>query len=308
MQQPVLVPLDGSALAEQALPYAEALAGSACELILLEVGEDEDSEFRLPERHDDSCAQLEVAVGDPVEQILDVAQELGAGLIVMTSRGRGASGHAAMGRVADAVTRRSSVPVLVVRPQANDGGSAPPAIQRLVVPLDGSPLDDTALPVAQSLAKTMQLPMHLIAVDDASSLVSEEVAPDSDVEHAVDTKRVLELDATAEGMLTRLSQRLATDGQQVSTEVLHGAPHQAIAGATQPGDIIVMPRHGRSGKKRSLLERAADTLVREGAVPVLLVPSGLDRASQSQSTASAALGSGIPEGESDPITPVPDER
>ena len=74
MQQPILVPLDGSDFAAQALPFAEMLAGSMCELILLEVGEDKVDEFLLQERYGDSCAHLEAITGDPVEQILQVAQ------------------------------------------------------------------------------------------------------------------------------------------------------------------------------------------------------------------------------------------
>ena len=74
MLQPVLVPLDGSELAEQALPYAEALAKPGCELILLEVGQESDDDLGLLERHADSCARLETATGDPAEQILQVTE------------------------------------------------------------------------------------------------------------------------------------------------------------------------------------------------------------------------------------------
>src|SRR4051812_43808937 len=116
MRQPVLVPLDGSELAEQALPYAEAVAGSKCQLILLEVGDDGDNEFLLQQRQGESCAYLHTVFGDPVEQILGLAQELDAGLIVMTTRGRGAVGRTALGSVADAVTCKSAIPVMLIRP------------------------------------------------------------------------------------------------------------------------------------------------------------------------------------------------
>jgi len=116
MKPPVLVPLDGSDLAEQALPYARELAEPGCQLILLEVGEDED-DLGVLERHAGSCASLETAVGDPAEQILRVARDLQAGLIVMTTHGRGALGRWVFGSVADQVMRTSPVPVLVVRPR-----------------------------------------------------------------------------------------------------------------------------------------------------------------------------------------------
>lgn len=160
MQQPILVPLDGSDLAEQALPYAEALAESGRQLILLEVGQDSDDDLRALERHADSGARLETAQGDPTEQILQVAQDLGVGLIVMTTNGRGAVGCWAFGSVADQVTRRSPVPVFVVRPREEDGSDVSPVIRRLVVPLDGSALAEEALPTAVSLAKRLNVPVQ----------------------------------------------------------------------------------------------------------------------------------------------------
>ena len=64
-----------------------------------------------------------IADGDPAEQILEVARKLGVGLIVMTTHGRGALGRWAFGSVADAVSRRAPVPVMIIRPQE---GEIPP--------------------------------------------------------------------------------------------------------------------------------------------------------------------------------------
>jgi nucleotide-binding universal stress UspA family protein len=113
MPQPVLVPLDGSSLAEQALPYAEKLAEPGCQLILLEIGQDED-DLGLLDRHADSCASRETAVKDPAEQILQVARDLGVGMIVMTSRGLGGAKRCLLGSVADKLIRECPVPVVLV--------------------------------------------------------------------------------------------------------------------------------------------------------------------------------------------------
>jgi nucleotide-binding universal stress UspA family protein len=175
MLKPILVPLDGSALAEQALPYAEALAAPGRELILLEVGPDED-ELSLLDRHADSCARLQTATGDPAQQILQVARDLGVGLIVMTRHGRGALGREAFGSVADTVTRTAPVPVLVVRPDTDEAPAAP-VIRRVVVPLDGSSLAERALPTAQALAEQLKVPMHLVTAIDVTSLLPVEMLP-----------------------------------------------------------------------------------------------------------------------------------
>jgi hypothetical protein len=78
-------------------------------------------------------------------------------------------------------------------------------------------------------------------------------------------------------MLTRVSQRLAAEGLQVDTEVLHGSPHQAITDAAKPGDVIVMTSHGRGGVKRWLLDSVAEKLIRDGSSSVVLVPARQQR-------------------------------
>lgn len=270
MLQPILVPLDGSPDAEQALPYAEALAEPGCQLILLEVGEDPDSEFFLLDRHAGSCARLETANGDPAEQILRVARDLGVGAIVMTTHGRGALGRWAFGGVADAVTRRSPVPVMVVRP----GEAMPePEMRRLVVPLDGSPLAEAALPFAQALAQQLRIPVRLLTAVDPVSLVPSAVAPALAFDAEVYSDTLDRLRSAAQGWLTTASDRLREAGIEASGEIIPGSPYVALADALQPGDVVVMTSHGRSGVTRVLLGSVAEKLIREGPSPVILVPA-----------------------------------
>jgi nucleotide-binding universal stress UspA family protein len=271
MWQPVLVPLDGSPEAEQALPYAEALAAPGCQLILLEVGEDPDDEFALLERHADSCAHLETASGDPAEQILRVVRDLGVGMIVMTTHGRGALGRLAFGSVADAVTRHAPVPAMVVRP-----GEAPsqPVMRRLVVPLDGSPLSETALPFARSLAQRLEVPVRLITAVDPVSLVPSAVAPALAFDAEIYDKTLATLRSEATSWLNEASKKLRKAGIDASWEILSGSPYAAIIDILQPGDVVVMASHGRSGVKRMLLGSVAEKLTREAPVPVVIVPTG----------------------------------
>jgi nucleotide-binding universal stress UspA family protein len=271
MTQSILVPLDGSKLAEQALPYAQKLAEPGCQLVLLEVGQDED-DLGVLERHADSCASLETAVGDPAEQIVRVAKELNVGLIVMTTRGRGALGRWAFGSVADAVTQTSPVPVFVVRPRDEDTEIAP-VIQRVVVPLDGSPLAEEALPTATSLARRLHVSAHIVTAIDVTKLLPVEMMPTVafDASLYVETMAQLEADATA--WLTQAAGQLQHKGVATTWAILHGSPFRAITDAVKPGDVIVMTSHGRSGAKRWLLGSVAEKLIREGPVPVVLVPS-----------------------------------
>jgi nucleotide-binding universal stress UspA family protein len=270
MTQPILVPLDGSDLAEQALPYAQKLAEPGCQLILLEVGQDED-DLGVLERHADSCASLESAVGDPAEQILRVAKDLNVGLIVMTTHGRGALGRWAFGSVADAVTRTSPVPVFVVRPQAGDSTIAPD-IRRVVVPLDGSPLAEEGLLTATSLAQRLHVPVHLVTAIDVTKLLPIEMMPTVAFDAALYVETVAQLEADATAWLTQAAGQLQHEGVAATWAILHGSPFRAITDTVKPGDVVVMTSHGRSGAKRWLLGSVAEKLIREGPVPVVLVP------------------------------------
>lgn len=271
MIRPILVPLDGSDLAERALPYAEALAGPDCQLILLEVGQDEE-EFQLLDRHADACAQLETVTGDPAQQILQVAQQLGAGLIVMTTHGRGALGRWAFGSVADTVSRTSPVPVMIIHPREE---SAPPdpVIRRVLAPLDGSPLAEHALPVAGAIAQQLRIPVHLLTAIDLSQLLPVGLTPAVAFNAEVYEGAVTQAQRDAEGWLAQAAIQLQQSGVEVTQEARIGAPFAAIQEIMQPGDIIVLASRGRHGAARLVLGSIAEQLIREGSAPVVLVPA-----------------------------------
>ena len=294
----ILVPLDGSPLAEQALPYAQALLAPGGELTLLKVVEEpdpihgmrgqplvpaEDVQGMLERQaHDDlkraeatlhgqrPHVRLEVVGGNPAVEILRVAAERGVDLIAMTTHGRGALGRWVFGSVADRVARSSPVPVLLVRPSEREPG--PVTIRRIVVPLDGSALAEEALPTAQALARHLGVSIHLITVIDVMRIIPVEVAPVVAFDAAVYEETLSQLDAGAAALLAGVSERLEREGPHTSSEVVHGSPFSAIAEVVQQADLIVMTSHGRGGVRRWLLGSVAEKLVREAAAPIILVP------------------------------------
>jgi nucleotide-binding universal stress UspA family protein len=136
----VLVPLDGSALAEGALAEALELARDGAALVLLRATEAQGSPFmdpteaqvaaireaeeylagvaeRLREGGVDNV-QTSVWFGPPAESIVDAARYRGADLIVMSSHGRSGLGRLVLGSVAESVLRGTSTPILLLRPDA----------------------------------------------------------------------------------------------------------------------------------------------------------------------------------------------
>lgn len=141
---------------------------------------------------------------------------------------------------------------------------------RIVVPLDGSPLAEEALPTALALAKRLHVPIHVITVIEVSGGETWEV-----VSAAITARRfeesVARLVTDAQGVLASADEWLEALGVVATTEVLHGSPGLAIVDAVRPGDLIVMTSHGRTGLPRWFLGSVAETVVRRSPSSVLLV-------------------------------------
>ncbi|MCA9860534.1 MAG: universal stress protein, partial [Thermomicrobiales bacterium] len=188
--QKLLVPLDGSETGERALPWARAVAGDHASIVLLEVmpvamavrsiggqiigdAETIQAGYRqiaedqlndavakwLPEQQNVST---EIAVGDPAEQIIDAALAQNAGLVVMSSHGRGAIGRFVSGSVADRVVRHAPVPVMIVGPEGDIPADA--EVKRIIAPVEDSELSLAALPIVSRLARTTGAPVTLLHV------------------------------------------------------------------------------------------------------------------------------------------------
>jgi nucleotide-binding universal stress UspA family protein len=200
MFQRILVPLDGSARAEEALPTAAYLARTTgASLFLLRVvtpsftyaspypyswespdvlerameegqGEAYDylSRLVLTEHLDDIHHYVAVDDGTPVPRILHFVHENQIDLIVMRSHGATGIKRWLLGSVARGIVRRSSVPALVIRDACGPAINNPQELQhtpRILVPLDGTPFAESALlPAAQlvaALASPAQGTIHL---------------------------------------------------------------------------------------------------------------------------------------------------
>jgi nucleotide-binding universal stress UspA family protein len=200
MYRSIVVPLDGSAAAERALPFAEALARrGGARLLLVQavnvhamVGADptEAQVQALAEARaylDETAARgagqgiaVDTAVpyGPPAEEIVAEVRLRGADLVVMTTHGRAGPGRWVYGSVAEGVLAHSPVPVLLLqswlgeRPWRRLHEKA-----RLLVPLDGSPFAEAALPVAIDFIQQFGGELQLVqAVPPQDDLVADAAA------------------------------------------------------------------------------------------------------------------------------------
>jgi nucleotide-binding universal stress UspA family protein len=316
----ILVPLDGSPFAERALPSALALARRSRARLrvalvhhgapppvssdALELYAEVEKVVLKSERAylRQVVARLRKALGRPVRSAFlegPVVRALGAhvaevaaDLIVMSTHGRGPFRRMWLGSVADRLIRTLEVPILLVRP-AEEGEPAPAdasAIAQILVPLDGSPLAESALGPARRLATLLGAELVLIQV----------VAP-----VIVATDPPLPYPAGIEEELTRIRLDQAQDYLDDAVEQLREqgltATGVAVAGIDVPATILQLARaprvgllalatHGRSGLSRMFLGSVTDKLIRGAEVPVLVCRPARSRASRPRRKAARRRG------------------
>lgn len=309
MLSTIIVPLDGSALSERVLPYASALArASRARLVLFralplvptdtpweDARQARGSLETVAERVRSAGLEVttivhELSDSDVAGAIVRIAAEERADLIAMSTHGRGGLGRWLYGSVADAVLRRSEVPVLLVSAAATHVWPADRAL-RILVPLDGSPLAEAALGPAVDLARSLRAELHLLQVVQPPSYVY----PESTAYLLYDPERDL---AEARQYLDGVATRLRPEGVTVETQSTLGFPTTTIAEVAreQGMDLIVMATHGRTGLARLVLGSVATATLQQASVPVVFVrPAALARAAGEREAAAEpeAVGTGI---------------
>ena len=289
----VLVPLDGSALAEQALWVAARLARRLhgdLHVATVRVPAAGEPAARVGTGHEvrhDVRAYLEgkaealatthgarcscaVLHGWPPDALADYVRANGIALVVMTAHGRSGVSRSWIGSVTEGLLARVTAPVLVLRP-----GIAPPRsrFSRILVALDGSAgskkvlaqavalgslesgTEYTLVSIVEAPAPTPgHSPVHLGA-DPAGSLAGRREATGKDLE--------------------RRAERLRKQGLGVTTRVLvaQGVGEQLIELAKSlDSDLIAVGSQRPRATERLLLGSVADKVIRGASQPVLVVP------------------------------------
>lgn len=293
MYRTIMVPLDGSSFAENALPLAVGLSmktGSELHLatvvegstsLSLEGWEEaaranaadylEDVVGRLVEDGYRGDVTTSVISGDATVMLGSESLKRGADLVVMASHGHGALTRMWMGSVADGFVRHATIPVIVVR--AEEGEPAPPILKSLgtiLIPLDGSDLAEDALRYATDFGELFGRAYHLTRVVSYPLELATPYLPHTaqlNEEVFAESRR-----AAAEYLESR-ADRMRARGHRVTTSVAVAV--QAAQGildeaAAVGADMLAMSTHGNGGLRRAVLGSTADKVMRGADVPVLL--------------------------------------
>ena len=215
--------------------------------------------------------------GEVATSLAEHFRTTGVDLIVMTTHDRGRLEHLLMGSVAEAVTRKAHIPVLVVRPSTGPASFEPPVIEHMLIPLDGSDFAEAILPHASTLARLMRTRITLLAVLQPILAIAtaaldagpDPVTPLPGVPNGVAHGEVRAPELERAAAILRSSTSVP-----VETAVLSdGRPARAIVGYADRHavDLIAMTTHGRGALKRLVAGSVSEEVVRTSRLPMLLV-------------------------------------
>jgi len=296
MLNTILVPLDGSPLAETALEPAMLLARRfETDLVLVRAlvpqalpeGSPRFEATHEAERYLKSIAEYLRGEGfvahtmvlplEAAESILDEAAFRQVDLIVMATHGRKGIDALLHPSVTWQVLRHTNAPILTCKCASNDDPAAPtlhlPRFMTdptapILVPLDGSLQAEAVLPIAEDLARTFGNPLLLARAGEQTYIAAGIIGAEAMIGQAWEWS--LE---EAENYLKRKAAELACTGLKVQTKAAVGsaAPFiQRVAKERQAG-LIVIASHGRGWLGRFALGSVTECLLQEADMPVLLV-------------------------------------
>lgn len=270
----VLVPVDGSDLAERALAPAAWLAhrfGAALHRVAAGVTRDQRWWYQnyadeLAARYPGSTTHLSDD-HDIAGVILATARDLDPCLVCMGTHGRSRQA-ALIGSTFAAVAARGEAPLLTVGPRA--APHTEPGEARIVVCLDGNAVAEQALPLAASWARTLGMRVSLLTAADPVLVGHSDVTGERRYGPPGDPQAYLD----------EVGGRAVLAGLDVDTEVLWGPshPHLGLGEALdrRPAALVVATSHARRGLARAALGSEAARIVRHSPAPVLVQPARRD--------------------------------
>lgn len=298
MYEKILVPMDGSELAEVALPYAEELAGRlGSEVILLHVCEQTQAQYhhmhqlyiqdmvtatkqgakKYLEKPGAQAITVSSAVldGHPAEKIVDYAEEQGIDLIVIATHGWSGVRRWVLGSVADKVVRATKRPVALIRARGTHFHNVPDVgtMNKILVPLDGSKESEAVLPYVEELASRLKGELTLLHVVPPASPVYAIPGETAQIPYTQAEVELLKTDAGS--YLEKMTKALKEKHIKAKFVVKVGNTGQEIIKLADEvhADLVAMSTHGWSGVTRWALGSTADKVLNGGNTPLLLVRS-----------------------------------
>lgn len=292
----VLVPLDGSELAECVLPHAEAIARSFdAETTFLHILENDrantsapmfdqlnwkiaetQAELYLEKRRDqyrESGLRTRIAVRDGLvaQGITEYAQSQRMKLTILSSHGQGGLTQWGISSVTQKVILSAPTSLLIVRARQQTD-EASPLYRRILVPLDGSQRAENVLPVITQLARGNQSQIHLVQVVQPPEIARHMPLTKDDL--LLSDRVVARNRAEASRYLEQVRDRSSLDGIAVQTHMLisdNAATELHRIVEQEQIDLVMLSAHGYSGRNQWPYGNITNNFILYGKTPLLIV-------------------------------------
>ena len=281
MYEKILVPLDGSEMAEQAIPYVKRLTQKLKrEVILITVCLPGDPLERALteyiERRAEKIQSLGVNArslcieGDSATSIINFAEKNKVGLIVISTHGKTGISHWPLGSIASKVVQRSNIPVFLVRSSQPGKAPADNELDKILVTLDGSQFSEAIIPHVEKLAKSMNSEVTLLRVIESAKLP--QLAAYSDREK-YEKDFMAKMEREAERYLDKKRTALESKGVKVNSAFIIGKPVEAILQYSEErsANLVALTTHGFSGISKWAYGSVAAKIIEGSPKPILLV-------------------------------------
>ena len=292
----ILVPLDGSKLAEAVLPAAASLAEALnAPVTLLHVIEQDAPDEVHQDRHLTDSAEAEAylaktaeqafsskvkvdwhvhtaAVADVARSIVDhSADEFQPDLILLCAHGNSGMHDLFFGNIAQQVATVSGTPVLLVKPNESPFQFKP---NRILVPLDNESVHDKAIPVAEELAKAFKAQLDLLCVIPTLGTLSGEQAASGNLMPATTTAYLDIAEEIAQEHFQAHLDEFQKNSLPATAEIARGDPATIIVRTADKigSNLIIFGTHGRAGLDAFWNRSVAASVARKTHIPLLLIP------------------------------------
>lgn len=307
MYDRIFVPLDGSPLAEQVLPYVTRIAiGMGIPVHLMQVIAPVSEELADPAHglyqsgisagvHDQAMDYLngvkrnisgveitcDAHEGDVVTHIIEEADKSPDSLVAMSSHGRSGITRLLMGSVTDKVLHHTKNPMLIFR-EHREGDTEPDTkLETIIVPLDGSPTAEQVLPHVAALAIALNLKVTLLR----AAATAEHFRSVTGV-HQIDGISGLHyqnFETMTQAAGNQASEYIREQENSLRRQGVASVDHRIMPGSAAnvivdvaletPDNLVAMTTHGHSGPGRWTLGSVTDRVVRHSGDPVLVIRS-----------------------------------
>lgn len=293
----ILVPLDGSALADAVLPHIIALTRiNGTVVTLLHVLETNhatlphtdpvewtlrkaEAQSYLKEtnqqlQHLSIATEHRVLEGRAADHIVDYAQKHDFDLVALSSHGQGGLSGWNLSSVTQKVIHRLRKSVLIVPAHRSVGHRAPEGAldaaryRRILVPLDGSARADCVLPLATAVARQQGAELILAHVVTPPEMIQR--MPLSEEDYSLRDQVVERNRTEANRYLDQLSSRLTPTPQLCLLESDNVAHALLQVAEEESIDLVVLAAHGHSGQNGSPYGRLSATLIDYCSVPLYI--------------------------------------